>query len=374
MRCVPAFLTLLALAPMAAGADTVTVRVVADPDERRPAVGGFEIIRTGSTTAAQPVSYLVLGSAAEGTDFTAIARSATIAAGATSARVAVRAIEDGVGDGVIDAAETVRIQLVPPSGMAVGSPDSATLVIADGQPALSVTALGALDEASPGASAAFRISFPGRPLPSRTITATLSYSGANGGYTAPGGVVQIPAGLTEVEVAIFPVADAVRTGDRTLTATLVAGSGYTVGSATAAMTLRDDEPVLAISGSATVAEGATCALAVSRDRALPTALVVPLTVAGSATTADRTVPASVTIAAGATSARIVVTARQDSLAESTETVVVGIVTSTAWAVAPASAAATVTILDDEPVVGFLGGDRTVAQGATTALVVARSST
>ncbi|MFQ5595356.1 MAG: Calx-beta domain-containing protein [Anaerolineae bacterium] len=117
------------------GSDTVTIAgdpvtiAATDPEasEWGPNVGVFTVSRVdplGDVT----VNYSVGGSAANGTDYTALAGSVTLASGSDSATIVVMPIDDGLVEGD----ETVIATLTAdPASYSVGIPDSDTVTIAD---------------------------------------------------------------------------------------------------------------------------------------------------------------------------------------------------------------------------------------------------
>ena len=142
------------------------------------------------------------------------------------------------------------VTIVPATGVdsyVIGTPDTATVTIADDPPLVSVTAT--------DASAAEAGSDPGVFTFTRTggdtgaaLTLLVSRSGtaANGGdYTALGGstfLVAIPAGQASATVTIAPVDDALVEGDETVVLTLQPSTGYAIASPGAAtVTIEDDD-------------------------------------------------------------------------------------------------------------------------------------
>ncbi len=89
--------------------------------------GAFTITRTGGTGSALTVNYSLGGSASNGSDYQQLGNSVTIAAGSSSAIVTVTPIDDSSVEG----AETVVLTLSANSAYTIGSPNSATVTIAD---------------------------------------------------------------------------------------------------------------------------------------------------------------------------------------------------------------------------------------------------
>lgn len=89
--------------------------------------GEFTFTRAESTKDALTVYYTLSGSAQNGADYQTLSGSVKIPANAGSATVAVRPVDDMQTEGT----ESVVLTLVASPAYAIGSPDSATLVIAD---------------------------------------------------------------------------------------------------------------------------------------------------------------------------------------------------------------------------------------------------
>ncbi len=96
--------------------------------ERTGGDGHFQVTRTGSLDNPLTVSYTIGGTAINGTDYTQIGSSVTIAAGVASATVTIHVLSDGSNDGV----ETSILTLAPQAGVyVVGTPASATVSMLD---------------------------------------------------------------------------------------------------------------------------------------------------------------------------------------------------------------------------------------------------
>src|SRR5262249_46010449 len=112
--------------------DQPAVTIVAtDPNAAETTTGSntgtFTILRAGPTTAPMTVTFTVGGTATNGVDYVLIPGSVTIPAGPSSATVTVTPIDDTLAEG----SETVVLTLTAGSTYSVGSPGTATVVIAD---------------------------------------------------------------------------------------------------------------------------------------------------------------------------------------------------------------------------------------------------
>ena len=107
---------------------TVTVAATdASAGEAGPNVGVFTLTRGGSTASALTVNYTLGGTAGNGTDYNTLSSSATIPAGAGSATVTVTPKPDTLNE----VTETVILTLAADANYTVGSPNNATVDIAN---------------------------------------------------------------------------------------------------------------------------------------------------------------------------------------------------------------------------------------------------
>lgn len=94
--------------------------------------GQFTLTRTGSTKNSLKVFYTLGGTAQNGADYQTLAGAVTIPANASAATIAVRPLDDAQAEGT----ESVVLTLAAAADYAPGSPDSATVLIADNDAAL----------------------------------------------------------------------------------------------------------------------------------------------------------------------------------------------------------------------------------------------
>ena len=103
----------------------------ANASEAGPNAGTVTITRTGSTASSLLVNLTVGGTASAGADYAAIASPITIAAGSATKTITVTPVDDAS----VESAETVVLTVATGSGYSIGSPSSATVTIADNDPA-----------------------------------------------------------------------------------------------------------------------------------------------------------------------------------------------------------------------------------------------
>ena len=109
--------------------DRPTVTIVAtdaSASEAGPDTGTFTITRTGPTTATLRVTFTATGSATGGADYPVLGNQITMPIGASTATLTVTPIADGLTEGN----ENVTVTLTPNAAVTLGSPGSATVVIA----------------------------------------------------------------------------------------------------------------------------------------------------------------------------------------------------------------------------------------------------
>jgi subtilisin family serine protease len=331
--------------------------------EAGPDTGTFTISRTGDTASALTVKYALSGTAGNGTDYQSLSDSVTIPAGSSSAAVTVTPIDDSVAEG----AETVVLTLSADPAYAVGSPNTATVNIADDdQPPPSGEPVITLEEFDPNASETGPdsgvIRFHRTGDTSQPIQVSWTFSGTAGNGTdfqqLPSTSV-FPAGLTTADLTITPIDDSEVESDETVIVTLVAGPGYQVGSPNSAtVTIHDNDqgpppekPTVTVAATDTNAAEAgsdTGTFTVSRTGNTDSALTIHFTLGGSSAngTDYQSLPTSVTIPAGAASAAITVTPVDDSEVEGAETVILTLSADAAYTVGSPSDA-TITIADND---------------------------
>jgi len=206
----------------------------------------YVVTRSLSIASLTTVNITISGTATSGTDYTGGVATVVIPAGATTATFTV----DPTVDGTVEADETVTMTVAAGTGYTVGVPASATGTILNDDVPSATISVSPADVAEDGA-------------PNLIYTVTLnqaSFSALNVGYTIGGTAINgtdyatiaaplaIPAGNTTGTITVNPTADATIETNETVTLTLNAGAGYTVGVPNAATgtILNDDLPNLVI--------------------------------------------------------------------------------------------------------------------------------
>lgn len=184
-----------------------------------------------------------------------------------------------------------------------------------------------------------------------TVNYTVSGTATSGSdYTALSGTVTFLAGQATATVLVTPVADANVEGAESVILTVTDSAAYDLGSPASATVMITDTNTPLVSVAAFVSSTSETSLTPGRFRftrsgSLAASLTVTFSVAGTATSGIdyQALPASVTFAAGADTADVVVTALNDGVSgELAETVIVTVTDGATYDVG-ASPSATVTI-------------------------------
>jgi hypothetical protein len=188
----------------------VTV-VASDPNASESGdPGTFTIMLSESAPTALTVKYTLGGNAQNGVDYQTLSGEVTVPAGATSAQVVVRPIEDSS----VEIDEPVYLMLFGYTGAPyiVGKPDAATVIVADNdqpptRPTVTVVASdpNASESGDPGT---FTVMLSQSTTTALTVKYTLGGNAQNGvDYQTLSGEVTIPAGATSAQVVVRPIED-----------------------------------------------------------------------------------------------------------------------------------------------------------------------
>ena len=301
------------------------------------------------------VNYALGGTAGNGVDYATLSGTVTLAANATTATITVTPIDDSIAE----SSETVVASLAAGAGYTLGSPNSATVTIADNEtPLVSITATDSVASEPGSDTGQFTVSRLGSTANRITVNLTRSGTATNGtDYATLAATVRINAGASSATITVTPIDDTLVEGNETVALTLAAGTGYTVGSPNnATVTIADNDTdglptVSIVATDATASEpGADTGLfTVTRTGSTAGSLAVNYAMSGSATKgADYTDPGgAVTIAAGQASATITIAPLNDAIVESTETVVAQISANPNYNISGSASSATINLLDDD---------------------------
>ena len=250
---------------------------------------------TRSASTAVGLTYADVDAEA-GDDYTAAPASVTIPANAGSHTFTVQTTEDT--DDESDETFTLAIGTLP-AGVATGSPSSTTVTITDDDdppPVPVVTIRRDASSVTEGTAAAFTVWASVAPVSDLDVTVEVA-EGSGGDFVAAGEegtqTVTIEAGETSEPLSVPTVDDITDEPGAEVTATVAAGSGYTVGTgaASATVAVADGDPTtVTLTGTTSAIDeaGGTKTLTLTLNRALVAGerLDVPVVVGGVASYLD----------------------------------------------------------------------------------------
>jgi len=328
----------------------------------------FTFARTGLTASSLTVNYVLSGTATDAVDYGGVSgsgssRSVTFAAGSSTATITV----DPTADTTFESDETVVMTLASGTGYAIATSGDVTATIANDEAQPEVTlAVSPASVLEDGASnLVFTFTRSGSTSGDLVVNYTVGGTAALGtdytGISASGATksVTILSGSSTAAVTVDPAADSTVESNETVALTLASGTGYssaTVSAVVGEITDDDGSPTVSLAVSASsMLEDETGRLVytVTRTGSTANALTVNYTVSGSATLGTdylgisaSGVTKTVTIAAGASTAQVLVEPVTDTSVETNETVVLTLASGTGY-VLGATTSATSTITDDD---------------------------
>jgi len=328
----------------------------------------FTVTRSLNLTSPTVVNLTATGTATSGTDYTGNAATVAIPAGATTATVVI----DPTVDGTVEADETVTLTVAAGSGYTVGAPASATgTILNDDVPTatISVSPVAVAEDGAP--NLVYTVTLNQASFSALSIGYTIGGTAINGtDYATIASPLVISAGSTTGTVTVNPTADATIETDETVTLTLNAGAGYTVGvpNSTTGTILNDDLPNLTIND-VTTNEGnaGTTNFTFTVSLSAPAG---PGGVSFDIATANATATASVdylansltgqTIPAGSSTYTFTVLVNGDTLNEPSETFFVNVTNVTNAIVVDGQGVGTIT--NDDPLPSLSINDVTMFEG------------
>jgi hypothetical protein len=362
--------------------------------------GKITIARTGATTTALTVNYVLSGTAVPMTDYRlasgTLPVSVTIPVGASSTALTIQAIANSTNANP----KTARFTLAANSAYTLGTAATATITITGaapippphtGLPIITVTATD--PNAVIGSTDYAVLTFARTGATTNALTVNYALGGTaikwNDYCRIQGDMpvaVTIPAGAASTTMTLIARANTTNANPETATFTLSPNSAYTLGTpATATITLLATAPtpnpvptpptvtVVASDASAAIGSVDTAAFTFTRTGDTSTALTVNYTLGGSAVAltdyrlVSGSMPVAVNIPAGATSATLTIHALANSTNANPETIVLSLATNAAYTLGSArSATATisqVTPAPTPPTVTVVASDASAAIGS-----------
>jgi uncharacterized protein YhjY with autotransporter beta-barrel domain len=206
----------------------------------------YTVTRSANLSSPTVVNITTSGTATSGVDFTGAVTTATIPAGATTATIVINPTVDGT----VEPDETVTLTVAAGAGYTVGAPASATgTILNDDVPSATITVAPAAVAEDGAPNLVYTVTLNQASFSALSMNYTIGGTATNGtDYATIASPLVIPAGSTTGTITVNPTADATIEANETVTLTLAAGAGYTVGvpnSATGTI-LNDDLPNLVI--------------------------------------------------------------------------------------------------------------------------------
>jgi hypothetical protein len=327
---------------------TVTI-TASDSSASEPGsnTGKLTVTRTGSTSSSLTVNYTTGGTATAGSDYNTLSGSVTIPSGSASANITVTPKDDSSVEGT----ETVIVTLSSSSSYNRGTPNNATVNIADNDTAsLPTVTISASDSSAsePGSNTGkFKVTRTGSTSSSLTVKYTVSGTATAGSdYNSLSGTVTIPSGSASASITVTPKDDSSVESTETVIATLASSSSYNRGTPnSAAVSIADNDvnlPIVTISAIDPAASEPISGriptpadpgrFQVTRTGSTESSLTVKYTIAGTAKngTDYKSLSGSVTIHAGSASAFITINPNDDALDESIETVILTLASNSSY--------------------------------------------
>ena len=253
------------------------------------------------------------------------------------------------GDDVDEPNGSVTATVDAGTGYTVGTPSTGTVAIADDDVPLPEITVAAGSGVTEGGSASFVLTATPAPAAPLDVTVAIAASGDYGIADATQTVTIPTTGSFTLTLATDN--DGADEADGSVTATVDAGTGYTVGTpSTGTVAIADDDvPAIAIAAGADVTEGGDATFTLSADPVphAPLAVTVALTAEGAygVTAGERTVTMPVS-----GTATLTVATTGDDADEPDGSVTATVNAGTGYAVGSASTASVAVRDDDEPVI------------------------
>ena len=374
-------------------AATVSIAGTTDGDEDGAVGGVFTVTQSATSSTDTVLTYSIAGSADSSVDFSSLSGTVTIAAGATTATIAVPTIDDSIVEGL----ENVTLTLATISGdPQIGidtANDVASIDVADNDAAtVSIVGTSSGNEDGP-VSGVFTVTQTAISSTDTVLTYTVGGSAnSDDDFTALSGTVTIVAGNASATINVATIDDTIVEGLENVALTLGGISGdpnITIDSASnvASIDIIDnDAATVSIGGINDGDEDGEVAglFVVTQTAVSSTDTMLTYTVAGSADGADdfNALSGTVTIDAGASTATIIVSTIDDAIVETLENVTLSLDTISGdpqITIDAANDAASINIADNDAatlsITGTTNGNEDgPAAGFFTVMQSAKSST
>ena len=350
--------------------DAGTVNPPATSDPEITISGGAGITEGGTasftiTASPAPASPITVNIGVSQSGSWGASGAATVSVNSATTTYTIATSDDQVDEA--DGSVTATVQAG--TGYTVGTASTATVTVADDDvppPATPEITISGGSGITEGGSATFTIS--ASPAPASAITVNIGVS-ETGDWDATGAVtVSVNSATTTYTIATSD--DQVDEADGSVTATVQAGNGYTVGTAsTATVTVADDDvPEITISGGSGITEGGTASFTISASPVPASAITVNIGVSESGSW-GASGPATISVSEATTTYTIATS--DDQVDEADGSVTATVQAGNGYTIGTASTA-TVTVADDDepptpatPEITISGGSGITEGGSAT---------
>lgn len=187
----------------------------------------FTVTRSLNLTSPTTVNITTTGTATAGTDYAGGVATVVIPAGATTATISI----NPTADGTLEPDETVTLIVAAGTGYTVGAPGNATgTILNDDVPSLTIAVSPATVTEDGAPNLVYTVTLDQAAFNPISIGYTIGGTATNGtDYATIASPLIINTGNTSGTITVNPTADATLEADETVTLTLNAGAGYTVG-------------------------------------------------------------------------------------------------------------------------------------------------
>ncbi len=313
------------------------------------------------------IPYHFSGTAGQGIDFTSAA-SITIPAGQTSGNIQINLIDNFV----INADNTIIVDLDAPSGAHLGASTTHTVTVVDNdnQPTVFLTAATQSVSESAG-TVTVQFSMSKTYLLEVTVPYTISGTASNpGDHNLSSGSLTIAPGSTSGSISFNIVSDSLDEPNETVIVTLgTVTNGNTGSPSSQTITINNDDPTPTVqfsSATQSVSEAVgTVTVQVNLSAVSGQNVQVPFTVSGTASyPSDHNLTAgTLTIPAGTSSATTSFTVNNDTRYENSETVILTMETPTNATVSGVMVqTVTITNNDPAPTINFSSSAQSLTEG------------
>ena len=333
----------------AAFAVTASPRTIAEGESATLTVA----VTNGVTFADDQTVTLAVSGTASATDYSGVGAALTLTAGTTSATATLSALDDQEEE----TDETVTVS-ASHGGVSIGSATVSIRSVSH-DATLSALSLSGIDIGTFSSTTTSYAANVANTVETTTVTATATHAEATVSID-PGAAVSLAEGATEISATVTA-----EDGTKTQTYTV------TVTRADAAATGLPEAMIAADAASAT--EGAAASFTVTLDVAATEALAVAVSVSEDGSVISGTAPASVTIAAGATSASLTVATDDDSVVEDDGTVTASLSAGTGYTVGSDDSAEVAVADNDTATFAVAANPTEIDEGGNSTVTVSVSN-